>query len=153
MDLYPSRHAVILPSQRVIHLESALSASVARSLYVPDITAKSLDDLLLQCVDEVLADLLGRRTREAVYDCLERNYSLARNDIPKDFNKFFGLLEETFGKGGKTIGKSIIKRLYSKLEWKFTDVPGFQFTDHMETIKARYARTLVELAKSIWTSQ
>lgn len=134
-------------------MEPALSASIARSPYVPDITAKSLDDLLLQCVDEVLADLLGRRTREAVYDCLERDYSLARNDIPNDFNKFFGLLEETFGKGSSTIGKSIIKRLYKKLEWEFADVPGFQFTDYMETIKARYARTLVELAKFIWTSQ
>jgi hypothetical protein len=153
MAFYRPQHPGIVPEQQVIHLESALSASIARSPCVPDITAKSLDDLLLQCVDEVLADLLGRRTREAVYDCLERNHSLARSDIPNNLNTFFELLEETFGKGSSTIGKSIIKRLYAKLEWTFADVPGFQFTDYMERVRARYARALVELAKSIWTNQ
>lgn len=126
---------------------------VARSVYAPDTTAGSLNDVLLQCIDEVLVDLLGRRTREAVYDSLERNYSLARTDIPNDLNRFFALLEETFGKGCRTIGKSIIKRLYAKLDWKFTDVPAFEFDDYMETVRARYARTLVELAQSIWTNQ
>jgi hypothetical protein len=121
--------------------------------YAPEITAKSLEDLLLQSIDEVLADLLGRQTREAIYDSLERNHYLARNDIPNDMDKFLGLLEETFGKGSKTIAKSITKRLYEKLEWNFTDVPGFQFADYMQTIRARYARTLVELVRSVWTSQ
>jgi hypothetical protein len=130
-----------------------LSASIAGTLYGPNLAAKSLDDLLLQSIDEVLADLLGRRTREAVYDSLERNYSLARSDIPNELNKFFGLLERNFGKGSITIGKSIIKRLYEKLDWKFADVPGFEFMDYMEAIRTRFARTVVELAKSIWTSQ
>jgi hypothetical protein len=135
-------------------LETLLStSSIAGTLYTSGITAKSLEDLLLQCIDEVLADLLGRQTREAIYDSLERNHYLARNDIPKDMEKFLGLLEETFGKGSKTIGKSITRRLYEKLDWKFTDVPGFQFADYMETIRARYARTLIELVKSVWTIQ
>lgn len=154
MDLYPPQHRAILCERKVSHLDKVFSvSSIAGTLYGPDVAPKSLDDLLLQSIDEVLADLLGRRTREAVYDCLERNYSLARSDIPSDLNKFFGLLEETFGKGSITIGKSIIKRLCEKLNWKFADVPGFEFTDYMEAIRSRFARTLVELAKSIWTSQ
>jgi len=134
--------------EQVSHLEAVISASaIAGSLYAPDAAARSLDDLLLLCIDEVLTDLLGKRTREAVYDCLERNYSLSRSDIPGHLNKFFELLEETFGKGSKTIGKLIIKRMFDKLEWKFEDIPGFEFMDYMEAIRRRIARVLIEHAK------
>ena len=135
-------------------MDGAISASsLAGCIYNPPTTAKSLDDLLLLCIDEVLADLLGWRAREAVYDCLERNYSLARSDIPRHLNKFLGLLEETFGKGSSTIGKSIIKRLFDKLEWKFEDIPGFEFMDYLEAIRARIGRALIEHAKSSSISQ
>lgn len=128
------------------HLISA--SSIAGSLRAPDRTARSLDDLLQQCIDEVLSDLLGTRAREAVYDHLERNHALSRTDIPRHMNKFMELLEETFGKGSKTIGKAIIKRLYEKLEWDFYDNPGYEFMDHLDAIRARIARTLIEHAKS-----
>jgi hypothetical protein len=129
-------------------LEGIITASApAGKLQTPGATASSLEDLLLLCIDEVLADLLGRRTREAVYDNLERNYSLSRSEIPGHMNKFLGLLEETFGKGSKTIGKTIIKRMFDKLEWKFVDVPGYEFMDYLEAIRSRIARTLLEQAK------
>lgn len=129
-------------------MEGVASVSpVAGSLYAPNTTAKSLDDLLLQCIDEILAELLGRRAREAVYDSLERSHSLGRSDIPRHLNKLLGLLEETFGKGSRTIGKAIIRRLFDKLEWKFQDIPGFEFMNYMEAIEARIARALTEHAK------
>ena len=124
---------------------------ITGSLYTPDTTAKSLDDLLLHCIDEVLADLLGRRAREAIYDCLERDHSLARSDIPKHMTLFLQLLDETFGKGSRTIWKSIIKRLYEKLEWKFYDNPGYEFIDYMEEIRAKVTKALIEHVKSCST--
>lgn len=135
-------------------MEHLISASaIEGSGCAPDTTARSLDDLLLQCIDEVLSDLLGTRAREAVYDHLERNHALSRSDIPRHMNKFLELLEETFGKGSKTIGKSIIRRLYEKLEWSFYDNPGYEFMDHLDAIRARIAKTLVEHAKSCSASQ
>jgi len=123
------------------------SSPLTGGLYTPDTTAKSLDDLLLQCIDEVLADLLGRRTREAVYDRLERNYSLARSDIPRHMTKFLQLLDETFGKGSRTIWKSIVKRMFDKLEWKFYDNPGYEFMDYIEEIRTKIAKALIEHGK------
>ena len=73
-----------------------------------------IDALLLESMDEALTDLLGRRTREAVYDYMERNCFVARNEIPGRLDDFFKLLNETFGKGGSTIGKVIAKRLYAE---------------------------------------
>ncbi len=109
---------------------------------------KTLDDLVLESLDEVLADLLGRKCREAIYDHLERNYSIAREKIPKNLQKFFQLLEETFGRGSKTIGKAVIRKLFEKLGWEFGEVGPFEFFDYLDAIRARIARELVEHAKS-----
>jgi hypothetical protein len=100
-----------------------------------------------------MGDLLGTRAREAVYDHLERNHSLARSDIPKHIKKFLELLDETFGEGSRTIEKSIIKRMFNKLEWKFYDNPGYDFMDYLEAIRAKIAKALIEHAKSCSAGQ
>ena len=109
---------------------------------------KTLDDLVLESVDEVLADLLGRKCKEAIYDHLERNYSIAREKIPKNLQKFFELLEETFGRGSKTIGKAVIRKLFEKLGWEFAEIGPFEFFDYLEAIRARIATELIEHARS-----
>jgi hypothetical protein len=130
-------------------LEHIISASyIGGGVYTPDTTARSVDGLLLQSIDEVLSDLLGRRAREAIYDHLERNHSLARSEIPKHITKFLELLDETFGKGGRTIWKLIVRRMYEKLEWKFYDNPGYEFIDYMEEIRVKVAKSLMDHAKS-----
>lgn len=92
---------------------------------------------LLESIDEALTDLLGSRTREAVYDYLERNCSLARNEIPTRLDDFFKLLNETFGKGGSTIGKVIAKKLYAKLGWEFVEIQSYGLMDYVETARGR----------------
>jgi hypothetical protein len=68
-------------------------------------------DLLLESIDEALTDLLGGRAREAVYDHLERNCLVARNELSSKLGTFLTLLDDTFGKGGKTIGKVVARKL------------------------------------------
>jgi hypothetical protein len=99
-------------------------------------------------VDEVLLELLGKRGREAVYDHLEKGDSLARSDIPQHVNKFLELLDETFGKGAKTICKSIIRRMYAKLGWKFYEVADFGFLDYLDAIRARMTKAAIDGAKA-----
>jgi hypothetical protein len=96
--------------------------------------------LILESIDETLGDLLGRRAREAVYDHLERNCFIARSEIPRCLDDFFSVLETTFGKGSKTIGKVIAKRIYAKLGWEFTEVPNLEFKDYLGMIKGRLER-------------
>jgi len=126
----------------------ASTATSSEDLPSPHKGPNTLDDLLLESIDQVLSDLLGTKSREAVYDHLERNYSLAREKIPKDLDRFFALLEETFGKGSKTIGKAIIRKLFEKLGWEFGEIGGFDFFDYLEAVRARIARELIEQAKS-----
>ena len=76
---------------------------------------KDTDRLLLESLDEVLDDLLGKRVREAFYDNMERNYYIGREDVPKRLGDFLLILERTFGKSGKTIERTLAKRLCAKL--------------------------------------
>jgi hypothetical protein len=108
----------------------------------------SIERLLLESMDEALADLLGRRTREAVYDYLERNRLIARSEIPKRLDDLFKLLNETFGKGATTIGKVIAKRLYAKLGWEFVELPAYALTDYVEAAKVRLERELASKPNS-----
>ena len=100
--------------------------------------------LLLEAIDEALTDLLGKKAREAVYDYLERNCLVARNELPTRLEAFLTLLDDTFGKGSKTIGRVVARRLYSKLEWEFIEVPGYELVDYVEAVKARIGRELVK---------
>lgn len=110
--------------------------------------AKTLNDLLLESIDEVLDNLLRRKARDAIYDYLARNYSVAREEVVGNLDKFFQLMEEAFGKGSKTIAKCIVRRLFEKLGWKFEEIHGFDFYDYLEFARARMARELVQKAKA-----
>jgi hypothetical protein len=77
---------------------------------------KDINRLLLETLDDVLDDLLGKKVREAFYDHMERTYYIGRANIPERLGDFILILERTFGKGGKTIERSIARRLCTKLE-------------------------------------
>ena len=77
---------------------------------------KDIDRLLIESLDEVLDDLLGKRVRDAFYDHLERNYYIGREDVPKRLGDLILILERQFGKSGKTIERAIAKRLCAKLD-------------------------------------
>jgi hypothetical protein len=76
---------------------------------------KDTDRLLLESLDEVLNDLLGKQVREVFYDHIERNYYIGREDIPKRLGDFLLILERTFGKSGKTIERTLARRFCAKL--------------------------------------
>ena len=76
---------------------------------------KDIDLLLLESLDQVLDDLLGKTVREAFYDHLERKYYIGREDVPKRLGDFLLILERTFGKSGKTIERTIARRLCTRL--------------------------------------
>lgn len=88
--------------------------------------------LLLESVDEALADLLGKRAREAIYDYLERKCYMSRDEIPERLGEFCNLLLENFGRGSKTIEKAVAKRFYAKLGKEFIDVYGLTLEDYVK---------------------
>jgi hypothetical protein len=102
-----------------------------------DNDSSTLDSLLLECIDEVLTDILSTRSRDAVYSNLERTRFLARNEVPKHLDVFFQLLEEILGKGSKIIGKAIARKLCSRLGLQFEETPRLEFADLLTTVRMR----------------
>jgi hypothetical protein len=100
----------------------------------------TIDHLLVESTDEALTGLLGARACEAVFEHLERNCLLSREEIPNRLADFFGLMNETFGKGGKTIARVIAKRLYTKLGWEFVETPTYEFEDYVRVARDRLDR-------------
>lgn len=96
---------------------------------------KKFDRMLLECVDESLADLLSPKVRDAAYIVMERTYSIPRDEIPGKANQFGSCLEQVFGVAGKTIGRTIARRLYSKLGLEFLEKPGYEFHDYIRAAK------------------
>jgi hypothetical protein len=100
----------------------------------------AIGHLLVESMDEALTGLLGKRAREAVFEHLERNCLLTREEIPNRLADFFGLMDETFGKGSKTIARVIAKRLYSKLGWEYVEIPSYEFEDYVRVARDRLDR-------------
>lgn len=104
--------------------------------------SKALANLVSDSIDETLTDLLGSRTREAVYGYLQRKYSLTKNDLANNPDQLFTIFERNFGVPAKrVIGRAIARKVYTKLDWKFQPVPHFEFADYMDKVKARFAST------------
>lgn len=109
--------------------------------------ARTIETLLGDCIDHVLCEVLGIKAKEAIYDYMERNYRVARENIPANMGNFFTLTEETLGSGSRTIARCIVKRMWQELGWTFTDMPGLEFWDYLEIARARMAREAVGITK------
>ncbi len=131
--------------QRLLLASNSTHVEPPRTYAGPNALTKLLSD----SIDETLTDLLGTRAREAVYDHLERNHSIARDEIPENTDELFKLFEHNFGATSKrVIGRVIAKKVYSKLDWEFHTIASFEFTDYLERIKTELAKELFDRAKS-----
>jgi len=135
---------MVLPEEQVIRRLVTDGLAPRRGLLMGG--ARTLTDpvdvLLGESMNEALTDLLGRRAREAIYDHLERNCLIARSEIPYRLGDFFRLLDETFGKGSKTIGRVIAKKLYAKLGWEFVEVSSYEPEDYFKVARNRLNRAV-----------
>lgn len=136
---------MVLPEERLARRLVSDRPVPVRGLVVEGgrLRTDPVDALLAESMDEALTDLLGRRAREAIYDHLERNYLVARNEIPGRLPDLFRVLDETFGKGSRTIGRVVAKRLYTKLGWEFVDVSSYELEDYLKAARERLGRQLM----------
>ena len=112
--------------------------------------AKTLNELVWESVDEVLNGLIGKKPTEAIYDHLERHFSIARNDIPQNTETLFDVVKELFGrKSSMVVSRCIAKRVFENLGWEFVQVEGFGFSDYVEMARVRIARELIQKAKTL----
>ena len=96
-----------------------------------------LNDLLLSVIDETMKQVFKEDGAKAVYDYLEKNLHLRREEVVEKPEIFFAGLERLLGSGTPPIEKLILKNLYSKPGLKFREKKGFKFSDYVEELRKR----------------
>lgn len=85
---------------------------------------------LIEAVDEGLLTL-GESGREAVYFHLNNTYSLKKENVPDKPQAFDEALRKIFGVGADVIERSVVKKLYSKLEIDFIEKKNYGFANYI----------------------
>jgi hypothetical protein len=98
---------------------------------------ETLDDLLLKVIDETMKQVFRETGTKVIYGFLENNSHLKREDIVDEPEVFSVGLERLLGSGALVIEKLILKNFYCKLELKFEEKEGHEFSDYITKLRKR----------------
>ena len=98
---------------------------------------RSLDNLLLDVVDETLRHIFKEEGAMFILDYLENKCRLNRGRIAEEPEAFSAGLERMLTSAGSVIEKMVLKNLYSKLELKFEEKEGYKFSDYVKELKEK----------------
>jgi len=98
---------------------------------------ETLDNLLLKVVDKTMKQVFTETGTKVIYDFLENNSRLKREEIAKKPKIFSTGMKKLLGSGAPVIEKMILKDLYSKLELKLEEKDGYEFSDHIKELRKR----------------
>ncbi len=95
---------------------------------------ETLDDLLLKAVDETLNQVFREEGTKAIYDYLENNSHMKREEIAEKPEAFSAGLERLMVSAAQMIENLILKKLYSKLGLRFREKEGYEFSDYIKEL-------------------
>ena len=94
-------------------------------------------ELLLSVVDETLKQVFREAGAKVIYDYLENKCHLKREEITEKTEVFSAGLERLLSSGAPVIEKLILENLYRKLELKFEEKKGYEFSDYIKESKEK----------------
>jgi len=95
---------------------------------------KSLDDLLLETIDDVLRQVFGEKI---IIGSMNKGYSLEWEEIPKKLEVFADALEKTLGSGAVIIEDLILESLHSRLGLELIWRKGYGFSDYIRELREK----------------
>jgi len=96
---------------------------------------EKFNKLLLKVIDEELKQIFGEAATLIIYNYLENNYSLKREEIPEKIEVFTRGLEEFLSSGAQVVQKIILQKLSSCFEVQCQVKEGYSFVDYVTGIK------------------
>jgi hypothetical protein len=98
---------------------------------------ESLDDLLLNVIDETLKHVFKEPSAKVIYDYLGKQCHLKREEIVEKPEVFSAGLKRLLKSGAVVIEKMILKNLSSKLQLKYEEKEGYEFSDYLKELTER----------------
>jgi len=112
-------------------------------------TKEEFKKLLLQTIDENLKQIFQETATHIIYQFLESNYSLKREEIPEKLETFMEGLQEFFRSGAHMIEQTILKELYSNFGLRYKSREGYRFVDYIDDLENVY-QAIRNPSKSKW---
>ena len=97
-----------------------------------------LADLLLSAVDETLKQVFKEAGAQVIYNFIENKCHLKREEIAEKPAVFSADLKKLMVSAASLIEKMILEKLYSKLELKFEEKQGYEFSDYLRELREKY---------------
>jgi hypothetical protein len=96
----------------------------------------NFEKTLQEAIDETLSTL-GENSKKTIYQHLENEYKIAKNEIPSKIEAFADALEQSFGVGAKLIEMNIIKALHERNQdfMYFPKKGEIVFTEYVERLQ------------------
>jgi len=101
---------------------------------------KAPDDLLINVVDETLKQVFREEGTKVIYVFIKNHSHLKREEIAEKPEVFSADLKRLLSSGAPVVEKMILKNLYSKLELKFEERKGYEFSDYIKELRKRCGR-------------
>ncbi len=98
-------------------------------------------------IQETITAVLGRSVSEAFTHHLQAFIGLTINEIPSHPDVLFQALRGSFGIGGETIGRAIVRNLYRKCGVQITVTAERTLTEYVEELKKRMWDTQMPSSK------
>ena len=94
------------------------------------------------CIRKALLDAVdygllagGEIVRATIYQRMEEQYHVRREDIPDKLDAFYGALQDMLGASAESIKRLITKSLYRSLDLKFTEQRNWTLVDYVHYAK------------------
>lgn len=96
-----------------------------------------LDELLLIAVDETLKDIFKEEGVKAIYDFIEKNCCLKRDEIAEKPKDFSACLKKLLSSAAPVIEKAVLEGLFSEFGLEFVERESFGFADYVRELRER----------------
>lgn len=97
----------------------------------------SMDNLLLSVVDETLKQVFKEAGANVIYDYLGNKCHLKLEEIAEKPEVFSAGLKGLLSSGAPVIENLILRNLYSKVNLKFREKRGYEFSDSIKELKEK----------------
>jgi len=95
------------------------------------------DKMLIKSIDEAIKEIFGETGARIIYDYLQHNHSLNREEIPERLKDFERGLEKILGSGAWVMERTALNNLYLNFGLEYRNKENYSFANHIGTLKNR----------------
>jgi hypothetical protein len=103
-------------------------------------TQREFEKTLLETVDKNLRDIFGEAATTLIYNYLEADLSLKKEEIPIKIDVFKTGLKKFLSTGACVIQKTILERLYESYGLKWKEKENWKFEDYIDDLRRQLDR-------------